>query len=1185
MNVPASANYVFLPWVRQGAASGIETLDRSPNQAGVVSVSVKLGVNDSTDIERKVRLYGPGDVIGIDRQQVVRAEPRHLSTDFEPNYFPAIEFDRPDFPWLFTPARADDAGILRPWLCLVVIRRQEGVGLRTDRNSPLPILDIMAPAHPWLELPDLSESWAWAHAQIMRTQLNIGALTKSLAGDPALTVSRLLCPRRLDPETDYLACLVPAFELGRKAGLGLPIALADEKKLEPAWVLGEQSPSQVELPVYFQWEFRTGSGGDFEKLVRLLEPRKMPDEVGKQQVDISEPGFQISPALPLGTLLDLEGALRVPDAEIAEWPRQTKQPFQAHLKEILNAPWKAMKETVDEPLLAPPIYGCWQAAEHIVELTPEPGSARWLHELNLDARHRAVAALGTQVVQTQQEQLMVSAWEQLGEIERINQLRRQAQLARAVNGVYHAKHLTAFPEETLLKVIAIAQSRIVVGGAGAKSRALLSYRISQSALPDQAISAPLRRLTSPHSIISTRFRTVNPRPLAIVAKLNSPISIVSFLKKEAGLATINQVSAKAGATNQTVRFEQAVVALDSPVIMPRFKIASEGDLATLLAPLIDPTGVFGAAAIDSPDARAFRKAALAHYDYLNQKVFMTIWRDYRLVFSGGNGILYGVDHRGRLRFFRHNVQDRMADVATPSVIGLGGWLQFKFLFSGGNGIIYAVNQQGQLLRYQDKSQEGGGFVKDPLVIGLGSWLQLKFLFSGGDNIIYAVNQAGQLLRYQDQSQQGGGPVKNPVVISPSGWQNHRFVFSGGKGTIYAVDQTGKLLFYEDKTQNANGAVVGPSVLSSGGWHVHRTVFAGENGTIYAVDQQGKLLVSHHETQDGSITNPSVVGLNETVSPPPTMNLSNTKAAVLQSVNPEKTIKARVEASLILANGAGQTGDPLEPILDGPEFPQPMYEALRDLSQDFLFPGLDQVPPNTVTLLETNPKFIESFLVGLNDEMSHELLWRGYPTDQRGTYFRQFWDTSAGSEQADIGSIKEWGNRELGTNVHTGETLVLLLRGELLRRYPNSVIYAVKAVRVQGKLDLSLNPADEIHPLFRGTLNPDVTFIGFPLKSEDAVKDPGWFFVIQQQPTEPRFGMDEADFTVQPPALTSWNDLSWRHFASTAEELKALSHASATAVLPVSEIDKAKWGKNAAHQAFITLQRPVRIAIHAREMIP
>ena len=180
-----------------------------------------------------MRLYGPGDVTGIDPQQVVRTEPRHLATDFEPNYFPAIEFDRPDFPWLFTPAKADAAGKLRPWLCLVVVRKQEGVTLRVDRNLPLPVLEIKAPAQPERELPDLSESWAWAHAQVTGSRPDSRvAAEQSLAGDPALTVSRLLCPRRLDPVTEYLACVVPAFELGRKAGLGLPITPDDEKAVE-----------------------------------------------------------------------------------------------------------------------------------------------------------------------------------------------------------------------------------------------------------------------------------------------------------------------------------------------------------------------------------------------------------------------------------------------------------------------------------------------------------------------------------------------------------------------------------------------------------------------------------------------------------------------------------------------------------------------------------------------------------------------------------------------------------------------------------------------------------------------------------------------------------------------------------------------------------------------------------------
>ena len=47
----------------------------------------------------------------------------------------------------------------------------------------------------------------------------------------------------------------------------------------------------------------------------------------------------------------------------------------------------------------------------------------------------------------------------------------------------------------------------------------------------------------------------------------------------------------------------------------------------------------------------------------------------------------------------------------------------------------------------------------------------------------------------------------------------------------------------------------------------------------------------------------------------------------------------------------------------PEFSQPMYEPLRDYFQGMLLPGLDQVPANSIALLETNQKFIEAYMVG------------------------------------------------------------------------------------------------------------------------------------------------------------------------------------------------------------------------------
>ena len=146
--MPVPANYIFLPWTQPGVAVNIpdSAIDRlNANQPGVVSLPVRLVVNADT-IDKTVQLYGPGDVTGIDPQQVVRVEPRPGTTDFEPNYFPAIEFDRPDFPWLFTPARSDEQGRLRPWFCLVVVRKQEGVALRPAGAQPLPVLEIKAPA-------------------------------------------------------------------------------------------------------------------------------------------------------------------------------------------------------------------------------------------------------------------------------------------------------------------------------------------------------------------------------------------------------------------------------------------------------------------------------------------------------------------------------------------------------------------------------------------------------------------------------------------------------------------------------------------------------------------------------------------------------------------------------------------------------------------------------------------------------------------------------------------------------------------------------------------------------------------------------------------------------------------------------------------------------------------------------
>ena len=222
------------------------------------------------------------------------------------------------------------------------------------------------------------------------------------------------------------------------------------------------------------------------------------------------------------------------------------------------------------------------------------------------------------------------------------------------------------------------------------------------------------------------------------------------------------------------------------------------------------------------------------------------------------------------------------------------------------------------------------------------------------------------------------------------------------------------------------------------------------------------------------------------------------------------------------------------------------------------------PVDSVALLEPNPRFIEAFMLGLNVEMGRELLWRDYVVDDpRATFFRRFWRTVSPKTEGDIAAIADWGTHKLTENKPAGapgKQVVLLVRSVLFRRYPTAVVYAVPAVPVgSGRQP---GPVEqEIHPLFRGSLQPDVTFFGFDLDVDVATGNPGWYFVIQQQPTEPRFGFDvEIDFGQA------------THVPLTAPPAGHTLPAGTT------------WAFNSAHMAQITRQQPVRVAIHASELI-
>jgi hypothetical protein len=319
---------------------------------------------------------------------------------------------------------------------------------------------------------------------------------------------------------------------------------------------------------------------------------------------------------------------------------------------------------------------------------------------------------------------------------------------------------------------------------------------------------------------------------------------------------------------------------------------------------------------------------------------------------------------------------------------------------------------------------------------------------------------------------------------------------------------------------------------------------------------------------------------------PVFDLAVARSALLTRINPETTVAARIRARIDRQAVPGVAPrDELDPVMACPRFLDPMWQALRDLGSEWLLPGLELVPPDTAALVRTNPGFVAAHLVALNHELMRELLWRQYPTDRRGTGFKRFWGRGGGTAD-DIGPVHEF-TGALADNLLAGRDgeAVLLLRSELLRRYPGSIVYLSRAT--QHGTELALDDATIVLPAFRGDLPPDVTFVGFPI-GPDALREPGdpWWFVIAQPPSEPRFGLDEPSADT-PAVPTSANELAWSHMSPDGQPQTPAPFAIADPpLLRGRSIDgPLTWGSSAAVQARLTYQRPVRIAIRAADLLP
>jgi hypothetical protein len=490
----------YLSWLRRGAASQIPTADGAAGVArAALPVSLRFaGVAQPATVT--LELLGPGDISGFDARAIARVWPPAGTLDAESNYFPLVEFDEPDLPWRYTPRKADASGRLRPWCALVVVMQAELVGDEAPRpDRALDAITIAAGT----PMPDVQQAWAWAHVQVSGDDGT--ALASVVANAPERCRARLLCPRRLHANTTYVACLVPTFEVGRLAGLRLPIGAASDA-LAPAWtVTNGVLAAPLQLPVYHRWQFATGAGGDFESLVAKLEPHELPASAGVRALDASAPGGDLPPAA--AEPLMLGGALRSPDADDGVTPDPA---FVGALAKLLNLP-ADVKANGGDPVVAPPLYGTWHALRARLEPTEQPP---WFHTLNADPTLRVPAALGALVVQDQQAELMASAWDQVDGIREANTQLRSAQLARAIGQRLHARFIQSTQTDQLLQLVAPLHGHTKAGAMTVMNR--VRHSPHRSAL----FSPPLRRLWRARGPLGRRQARPDVPAAPMIARLN-----------------------------------------------------------------------------------------------------------------------------------------------------------------------------------------------------------------------------------------------------------------------------------------------------------------------------------------------------------------------------------------------------------------------------------------------------------------------------------------------------------------------------------------------------------------------------------------------------------------------------------------------------------------------------------------
>jgi hypothetical protein len=267
----------------------------------------------------------------------------------------------------------------------------------------------------------------------------------------------------------------------------------------------------------------------------------------------------------------------------------------------------------------------------------------------------------------------------------------------------------------------------------------------------------------------------------------------------------------------------------------------------------------------------------------------------------------------------------------------------------------------------------------------------------------------------------------------------------------------------------------------------------------------------------------------------------------------------------------------------PRLPTPLSEIFVDRFRELLLPSTAQIAPDSILAVDVDRSVVEAFLVGANQELNRELLWRGLPADGRATAFRRFWNRT--DQGDDIPGIADWpASNALGDNASAMDAGVLL-RSEIVHRCPSLLVAAVPAGwGSDGKRRPSGDANAVKLPVIRTIVGDDLLYVGFAgltltamIGGSSPSGPAGWFLMLAENPVDPRFGLDPP---VTPPPTPSRGNLSWSNVTMTADD--AYAHASGFPAIPSVGFSFAN--ADGASVAYVVQQRQFRAFLHASALV-